>query len=327
MKLSVIIPAYNVETTIQHTLDSICRQTMNDLEIIIINDGSTDCTGEIVDSYAKRDDRIIVKHTINQGVTKTRLTGVCLSTGEWIGFVDGDDFIDPNMFSRLMSNAIMYEADISHCGYQMIFPDGRIHYFYNTGVLEVHDRTTGLCELLSGKKIEPGLCNKIYKKELFDKIIKYDLIPADISINEDLLMNYYLFNNCHRSVFDDKCLYHYMIRAGSTTRAGFNLCKVQDPIRVKEIIMSNCDQSIVNAATKSYINTCITAYNCLLISECLESNLILSEVRDRIISMKSDFCKLEKKRKIVAILISNFPALYKFIYILYCRWIQNSPYE
>ena len=162
--ISVIVPAFNVAQTIKRTLDSILAQTYQNIEIIVVNDGSKDETGAIIDSYAAQNRKIIAIHTQNQGVTAARLTGVKHASGEWIGFVDGDDEIEPDMYEILMNNAVQYKADISHCGYQMIFPDGRISYFHNTGCLMIQDNLTGLKDLLDGSLVEPGLWNKLFHK-------------------------------------------------------------------------------------------------------------------------------------------------------------------
>ena len=148
--ISVIVPAYNVEKTIKRTLDSILKQTYSELEVVVIDDGSTDHTGKIIDWYQKKyPKKIRVFHVPNEGVTAARMRGVRAAKGTWIGFVDGDDEIDPDMYEKLLKNALKYHADISHCGYQMQFSDGRIHYFYNTGILVKQEKTEGVKELLS----------------------------------------------------------------------------------------------------------------------------------------------------------------------------------
>lgn len=116
VKISVIIPAYNVEPWIEACLESVCNQTYRDLEIIVIDDGSTDKTGAIIDSYANKDRRIVVTHQENSGLVAVRELGIKIASGQYIGFVDGDDTVEPDMYERLLTNAISYQADISHCG-------------------------------------------------------------------------------------------------------------------------------------------------------------------------------------------------------------------
>ena len=171
-KISIVIPAYNIENYLGTTLDSVLAQTYSNIEIIVVNDGSKDGTGAVIDSYAAREKRIKAIHKENGGVTSARLRGVQEASGEWIGFVDGDDGIEPDMYERLLENALKYGADISHCGYQMVFPNGRVDYYYNTGRLVQQDKITGLSELLSGAMIEPGLCNKLFHKHLFHGLLQ-----------------------------------------------------------------------------------------------------------------------------------------------------------
>ncbi len=238
-KISIIIPAYNLEQYIGATLDSVLAQTEQNLEVIVVNDGSTDGTGRVVENYAEKDNRIKVIHKANGGVTSARLRGVAEAAGEWIGFVDGDDDIEPQMYERLLENALKYKADISHCGYQMVFPNGRIDYYYNTGKIVRQDQMTGLRDLLSGVMIEPGLWNKLYHRKLFRDLLRYGRMPEDIKINEDLLMNYWLFKAAESAIFEDVCPYHYVLRKGSAATSGINEHKLRDPLRVTKILLED----------------------------------------------------------------------------------------
>lgn len=234
-KISVIVPAHNIESYIEKTVDSICAQTYQNLEIILVNDGSSDSTPVLLDNLAEKDDRIKVIHKENGGVTSARLCGVETSTGDWIGFVDGDDYIEPQMYEMLLSNAEKYEADISHCGYQMVFPS-RVDMYYGTGRLVEQDTKTGLKDLLDGNFVEPGLCNKLFNKKVFKSLLCDFKMDYSIKNLEDLLMNYYLFSESQKSVFEDKCPYYYMVRSGSATTSEVNQNKLQDPLKVLRIL-------------------------------------------------------------------------------------------
>ena len=216
--ISIIVPVYKVAADLPRCLDSILAQTYQNLEIIAVDDGSPDESGAILDRYAEKDPRIRVIHQENGGVTAARLRGVRAASGAWIGFVDGDDEIEPDMYQRLMNNAHQYHADISHCGYRMVFPDGRVHDFHNTGAVEIHDRAKALQELLSGERVEPGLCNKLFRADLFRDL----QMDETIRINEDLLMNYYLFDRAEKSVFEGVCPYHYILRQESASCKGIS---------------------------------------------------------------------------------------------------------
>ena len=323
--VTVIIPAYNVEKYIMRTLESVLAQTLLGIEIIVINDGSIDGTKEIIDAYEKKyPGQIKGIHTNNRGVTNARLEGVKMAKGKYIGFVDGDDEIEPDMYEMLFRNAIKYKADISHCGYQMIFPDGRIHYFYNTNRIIVQDHKRGLKDLLDGSLVEPGLCNKLYHKPLFEDMLRNDLMDCNIKINEDLLMNFFLFKTAKRAVFEDKCKYHYIVRNDSASRQKLNDYKIFDPIRVKDIIVKESEADIIRDAKKSYIKTCISTYNILVLEEQFDSK---NRIRVLLAEAKEDVALLEYKYQIILFMIIYIPLVYEKIYRLYEKYLMKRKYE
>ena len=234
--LSVIIPVYNLEKYIDKCLDSLLAQTYSNLEIIVVNDGSTDKSLSILIEYKKKDSRIQIIDKQNEGVSKARLDGMKRATGQYIGFVDGDDIVEKDMFELLMNNAIKYNADISHCGYSMDFPNGHSDKYYGTDRIVIQNNKEGLKDLLEGKFIEPGLWNKIYKKSLIEDFIENKDMDYSIKNLEDLLVNYFLFKQSNLSIYEDKCKYHYTIRKGSAaTKKSRN--KYEYPLKVIKRIM------------------------------------------------------------------------------------------
>ena len=252
--VSIIIPAYNIEKYIGRCLDSLLKQTYKNLEIIVVDDGSTDNTDKIIDEYAYRYENIKVIHKANSGVSAARNTGIDIAKGDYIGFVDGDDTVDEEMFEVLIKNAVKYDADISHCGYKMVFPS-RTDYYYNTEDIVIQDNYDGLKELLKADRVEPSLSNKIYKSTLFDDI----RLSSDIKYNEDLLANFYLFRKSIKSVFYDKCMYNYMIRKGSAATKKISKNKILHPILVMEEIKNSLekDSDLYNIVYRRYLSTLI----------------------------------------------------------------------
>ena len=246
--ISVIIPAYNIEDYIERCLKSVCAQTYTNLEIIVVDDGSKDQTGKIIDRMATKDTRIIPVHKKNAGVSAARNTGLDLATGDYIGFVDGDDIIEEDMYEFLINNALKYNADISHCGYQMVFPN-RVDYYYNTGEVRIQDNYQGVYDLIKADKIEPGLCNKLYIRE----VIGNNRLDERIKINEDLLFNYILFRRSKKSVFVDYPKYYYIIRKNSASTSSINFHKIKDPLRVLEILMNQESGVIYELLEKRYL--------------------------------------------------------------------------
>lgn len=326
-KISIVVPVYNLENELMRCVASIQSQTYKNLEIILVDDGSQDHSADIIKALAKEDERILPIFKVNGGVTAARLEGIRHASGEWIGFVDGDDEIEPNMFEFLLNNAIKYQANISHCGYQMCFPDGHINYFYDTGCLLEHDKITALRELLSGERIEPGLWNKLFHKSLFQNLLHDNLMDTSIKINEDLLMNYYLFASAEKSVYEDKCPYHYMARCSSASRQKLNTNKIYDPIKVRRIILDNAPQELLKDAQKSYISACITVYNILVSDRCRQYKREIAEIRNLILE-DWNFTKLTSKKTIIlANLIRYFYLAYPLIYKVYSKYFQKHIYS
>lgn len=233
--ISIIIPAYNVGDCITKTIQSVLDSRYTNIEVICIDDGSTDNTATILDEYATKDSRIRVIHKENGGVASARLCGIEEAKGEWIGFVDGDDIIDADMYERLMANVTSEEVDISHCGYKKIFLDGTVKYYHDTGKKIEQDNGQGLKDLLEANFVEPGLWNKLYRKKLFVGLKNW--LDCSIKINEDLLMNFYLFRNARQSVYEDFCPYTYILRWGSAMTSVVNQVKLYDPIRVIDLLL------------------------------------------------------------------------------------------
>lgn len=242
-KISIIIPAYNIEAYLPATLDSVLAQTYTDIEIIVVNDGSTDGTAQVLSEYASRDSRIKAIHKENGGVTSARLRGVTEASGGWIGFVDGDDYIEPDFYERLLQNALQWNADISHCGFRMVFPGGRVDYYYNTGKSVCQEGIQGCRDLLAAAFVEPALVNKLYRRPLFAGLEQW--MDQSIRINEDLLMNYYLFKHAQKSIYEDVCPYHYVLRKGSAATSKINVHKLQDPVKVSHIILEDAEETLI----------------------------------------------------------------------------------
>lgn len=324
-RISVIVPVYNVAADLPRCLDSLLAQTYSDIQIVAVNDGSLDDSGAILDRYAEDHPHIRVIHKENGGVTSARFRGVQEATGEWIGFVDGDDEIEPDMYERLLCNAKEHDAQISHCGYQMRFADGRIHYFHNTGLLAKQDKITALRELLSGAMIEPGLCNKLFHKTLFPDLLHGERIDTKIKINEDLLVNFYLFSAARFSVFEDWCPYHYIVRDGSASRAKLNANKIYDPIRVKQLIRDHASEDLYYDVLKAYINTCMNTYHTVLLAgPAYQDDLYV--VTQLLAGERKHFSLLGKKRKFLAYAMIKIPFLYKLVYRFYSRFLQKKIY-
>ena len=205
--VSVIIPVYNVEKYLENCLNSIINQTYKDIEIILIDDGSTDSSGDICDVYAAKDQRIKVIHKENGGVSSARNIGLSLATGEYIGFVDSDDYIHKDYFEILLRGISKINCDLSICsmktfeGYSNI-NDEMLQFTEDDFQIFDKDQTFG--ELLNNKKIYGYLWNKLFKKEL---IIEH--FNEEIHFAEDFLFCSEYVKNIKGAIFIDCPVYYY----------------------------------------------------------------------------------------------------------------------
>lgn len=210
-KISIIVPVYNIEHNLVACLESIITQTYRYIEIILVNDGSLDASGNICDQYALKDNRISVIHQENKGVTEARRTGWKCATGDWIAFVDGDDILPPRSMDALISNS--QHVDIVKGSFEylefdkrrtpMILPDKRIvsqEFIYN---------------ILHEKMNYTSLWAGIYKRHLINDVI-FDVAPPLITIREDVLNQLKICLNANIIQLISEVVYLYVQQQGST---------------------------------------------------------------------------------------------------------------
>lgn len=254
-KITVIVPIYNAEAYLSKCIESILNQTYSNLEIILIDDGSTDQSGKICDDFAKQDRRIEVYHTINRGLVAARKWGLERSTGEFIGFVDADDYIEPNMFEVLFESICNSDADFVHTGYIEENENDRefIEVLdYNNGLYELQsdeDREDFLIRFVlrpeSERFVSYSIWSKLYRSELIKS--SYFLLQDDQQYGEDL----YSLCLCilqSRRIYLKRCaMYHYVARNSSMS----HLQKTDYYIKEMELI-ANLIKTIRNYNISSY---------------------------------------------------------------------------
>lgn len=215
IKISIIIPVYNCEKYLDRCLKSVTEQTHKNLEILVIDDGSKDKSGEICDKWAKRDSRITVIHKENGGVSSARNAGLDAATGDYVGFVDADDWIEPDMYEFLLKNAKKYDADVTDCCFYLNYPSGKEVCTENFEDIVITDPDECFNFLLhwSGTNI----WNKLYKKHVLSDLY----FDQRISYAEDYLFNIELCAKCVIQVFARICApkYHYCITSTSSSKA------------------------------------------------------------------------------------------------------------
>lgn len=320
--ISIIVPAYNIAEYLPRCLDSILNQTYSNLEVIVISDGSTDGTNEVIKKYANKDSRIVPVYKENSGVSDTRNRGLDIAKGDYIGFVDGDDYIEPDMYEVLLKNALDNDADISHCGYQMVFPS-RVDYYYNTSKKVIQDNKKGIRDLIVGDYIEPSPCIKLYKKEVLVEL----RMPKGIKNNEDVLFNFYAFCNSQKSVYEDLPLYHYILRKNSASTSKINNNKLFDPIIVRKEIFDYCcknlDFEIQSLAYSKYLGSVISLYRTLNRNKITDKKEAAKSYKDEIKNIKVKF-SLSRRMEIEKFLFFHFTSIHMFIYSFYDKHISKN---
>lgn len=321
--ISVIVPAYNIAPWLPRCLDSLLAQTHPDLEIVVVDDGSSDETLAVLEEYAAKHPNIKAVHKENGGVTSARLRGVEEASGDWIAFMDGDDSVEPQMYGRMLENAVRHGADISHCGHQIHFPDGRIEYVHRSEEMFTQDPFTGLHDLLDNTKVSLSLCTKLYRRELFAGI--RDWMDPSIKNNEDLMMNYYLFDRASKSVFEGVCPYHYLLRKGSASYRGITENYIFDPIRVRQTILSRCGEAMKDELRQALLRNLLFNYAQLDVHADRKK---LAEYRQRVrkllLEQQPYFHLLSARNKVLAHMICKAPWLFRIAYGTYVALFQRE---
>ncbi|MBV4417258.1 glycosyltransferase [Clostridium tyrobutyricum] len=220
-KITVIVPIYNVEKYLHKCIQSIINQTYPHLEIILVDDGSPDNCGSICDDYSLKDDRIKVIHKENGGLSDARDVGLDNATGDYVSFIDSDDYISKEFYEVLINLIIKYNADIAQCEFLEIYED----YTYNEVKIYIDQNINilnnieALNNLFNENYVNTVVVwNKIYKRELF-KNIRY---PKG-KVHEDEYTTYKLLFNAEKVVLTSKKMYYYLQRSNSIMGKGFNI--------------------------------------------------------------------------------------------------------
>lgn len=212
MLVTILIPCYNVGRYLPYCLDSILHQSYNNLQIVLIDDGSKDNTWEVMQRYADIDSRIEIYHQDNQGVATTRNKLLEKINGDFVLFVDSDDWIEPDMVKFLVDKANQYEADVATCG--MVINDTIPSPKYVEILL---DRTETIKKFLFHKELKGSLCNKLVKTSLLHNLSFDDAI----GYGEDALFCWQIFLKTDKLVLTDKQLYHYRMNNQSISHNKF----------------------------------------------------------------------------------------------------------
>ena len=218
-KISVIIPVYNVEKYLPQCLESVCGQMYRELEIILVDDGSADRSGEICDEWSRKDPRIKVIHKNNGGVSSARNEGLKAAKGPLIGFVDADDWLEPGMYKKMIRAYCVHpDADVVSCGY-VDYPYGPdLPVQRGMKPLAPCGAADAVTAMFEWNGYFSSVWNKLFRRELVMPDEKPVLFDTSISFGEDEVWLVSVLSRCGKAVFVPEALYHWRARDGSMTR-------------------------------------------------------------------------------------------------------------
>lgn len=316
--VTVIVPIYKVEMYLERCVSSILNQSYQNLDVLLIDDGSPDSCGSMCDVFANSDNRIRVIHQNNKGLAETRNIGVANAIGNYIVFIDSDDYIEPNMISTLYNNLKSYKADLSCCGHLEEYPHGYTERNCFKDFIKVYTAEQALRCFLFTSEIDVVSWNKLYKKELFRNVV----FPSG-KLYEDHYTIYKLIDNASKIVYDSTPLYHYCKRDSSIGGVAFN----NKTLQLRDALLEECSYitskypTILSEIEIAKITWLIVVYNKMLLSDCVDESYLKALRKDirgnMAFIVKSTF--IEKIRKVQLLLLYVSPFLYAVFYRKYIK--------
>ena len=307
--VSIVIPVFNVEIYISKCLDSCLSQTYKNIEIILINDGSLDKSGMILEEYSQKDSRIKVIHQSNKGVVVAREKGIQIAKGDYITFVDGDDYIEKDYIEKLITKCKNNLCDIVVCGYNVVDDNSNLICKRENVLLGNLDNEKMTSLLL--KKCTWALWGKLYRKKIFDSVE----MPYGQKIGEDGVVCFQVFKRATYIETINESLYNYLQRKNSVTRQKNNSLSL-DIIKfieyIKAIVKPESNQ-IIHRAYKNFVVSQVYVYyinggNIDYLLENLEERFTIKEILSY---------SLNIKEKIIGILVYNSKLISILLYKLY----------
>lgn len=278
--ISIIIPVYNTLEYLERCFDSVSAQNYKNIEVLVIDDGSTDGSGDYCDNYAKKDFRFRVIHKDNEGVSKARNTGLDIANGEYIAFVDSDDSVENSIYEVLYASLKEFDADMVICN-QTHFTQGKKEKREVLNRVAVLNNEEALEEILLGRAFGGTPWNKLFKKSMVQNI----RFQEDVHYAEDLLFSVEVLLNCNKTVYVPEALYNYYDRETSGWKSAFSPKTYTDHIARERII--TCVSQSKNSKILEFAHT-----NLLL----CDINLLSKLYYDK--NARKEFChKIQKSMR------------------------------
>jgi glycosyltransferase involved in cell wall biosynthesis len=263
-KVSIVVPIYNTGALLNKCIDSILNQTYRDIEVLLVNDGSTDESGKICDIYAENNHNVKVIHKENSGVSATRNVGINAATGHYIQFVDSDDYIEPNMIETLIAG-MRDRHQLVICGYKLIYVDENNNTIHEDrcptgGEYSINEFLTCFGELFTGYFINSP-CNKLYCMDILRSFGVCFI--ENINMGEDLLFNLEYIKKCKSINIINDSLYNYIRTNDKSLTASFRI----DFFNIQQILYSRVRELLIQ-------NDCYTGKNKIFIETSYTDTII-----------------------------------------------------
>lgn len=266
--ISVVVPVYNTESYLRKCIASIQAQTYKNLEIICVDDGSADRSGIILDNMAKSDRRLHILHTENRGVSEARNTALELASGEFISFIDSDDYIEPDMYNLMIQGMRKQEVDIVTCNYSMVYGNEVVRMINKVKVPEKPLDTIKFLEYVYERDIYKGvagyICTRLFRRSLImDNISKEIAVVFDnrLSFGEDVVFMAEISMRARQVFYIHKSLYNYVQHEESAAHNRKKQLEKLDWIRAYEHVVkiyeeNNVPEKIVDLVKRMYVYRC-----------------------------------------------------------------------
>lgn len=317
--ISVVVPIYNVEQYLSRCIESILNQTYNNIEIILVDDGSSDSCPQICDKYKEKKENILVVHQKNKGLSAARNTGIKLAHGKYICFVDSDDYINPNMLSVLHHNLVNYNCEISCCGHTDIYESGNINKNgKNVNKIEIYSSKEALRVYMYTQKIDVVAWNKLYLKELFK-----DIAYEEGKLFEDHFTTYKLLDKAKRIVNTTQLLYYYCKRSNSIGGTAFSVKNYQlkEAIDIERKFILSKYPDLIHDINICYVIWLVVLYDKIILSN-LEDDNLLNLIRKIVLKEKKQVffsSEISVTKKIQLYMLLGNRKMYKKFYEFFLK--------
>lgn len=302
--ISVIVPIYNVKEYLDRCVESIVNQTYKNIEIILVDDGSPDNCPQMCNEWAEKDTRINVIHKENGGLSDARNAGLKIATGEIVSFIDSDDWIELDMFEKMLNRMIEDDSDIVSCGVKWVEEDGNVIRDVTVSNDEVLDMQSAMKELLNDGKLKQHVWNKIYKFDLIK-----DVPFEKGKYHEDVFWSYQIVGRAKKVSVVKESFYNYVQRSNSIMGEGFSAKRLDalDANRQRCEYMKEHFPELYDKSLYVYIGSCHYQLQCAVKAN--QPKEVIDNILDRTLYRKTGHPTREItfKQKIWFYLFTLFP--------------------